>query len=65
MVELEGSVPEFGDIRKAVEAARGVPGVRGIENNLYVNNYPVYGYPYAAPYGYPYAGYPYYGYYGY
>lgn len=61
VVEPEGSVLSYSDLRKAVEAARKVPGVRSINTQLSVYSYPAYGYPSYGYYGYPYSyGSPYY-----
>lgn len=58
-VILEGDVPSLDIMRKAVEAAAQVPGVRAVDTDLELELYRAFGYPYRG-YGYPYAwGYPY------
>lgn len=57
IVWLEGDVPRLDIVRKAMETARQVPGVRGLRTDLEIESYPYYG---GAPYRYhPYAYYPY------
>jgi osmotically-inducible protein OsmY len=62
-VTLEGEVPRMSIMRKAVEAAMGVQGVRSVRSDLeeepayypYGYRYPYWGYPYGYPaYGYGY-----------
>jgi osmotically-inducible protein OsmY len=63
-VILQGEVPSLDIMRKAVEAAAAVPGVRALDTNLELDLYYAHGYPYRG-FGYPYAwGYPYYPAYG-
>jgi osmotically-inducible protein OsmY len=65
-VTLEGEVPDLDIMRKAVEAATAVPGVRSVDTDLRLEHYYAR-YPYQGPYGYypygyyPHAYYPYYG----
>ena len=57
-ITLEGEVPDVDIMRKAVESAREVPGVRTVDSELELERYYGYGrYPYRGPYygrAYPY-----------
>jgi hypothetical protein len=57
-VVLEGEVPSLDIMRKAVEAAAQVPGVRAVDTDMELERFHARYYPYAY---YPYAFYPYYG----
>lgn len=51
VIQMHGTVGSFSDIRRAVEAAISVPGVRAVRNDLRVEGLPYYGRYYGGYYG--------------
>lgn len=62
-MHLEGDVPRLDIMRKAVDAARNVPGVMSVRSDFELDRmyarYPYMGHPYAGRWGYPHTAYPY------
>lgn len=56
VIQMHGTVGSFSDIRRAVETALEVPGVRAVRNDLRVEGLPYYGRYYGGYYG-PYGAY--------